>query len=183
MVRFLEVVFSILLLVLLGWAILAFIIISSYYYRTNGLFIQKRIGKNKQPFTIYKIRSLPLEQQRKNSFGIFIRKFKLDELPQLINVLKGDMSFVGPRPELPEYYQLHKGFPMELFQLKPGITGLASIYFFNEDQLRKKKSGDAFEKWMFLRKNTLNLIYLNNKSWLLDMYIIWRTIICFFKKP
>ncbi len=163
------------------WLILLLFLISSFYYRCNGIFIQKRLGKNRREFNIYKIRSLPESFEReKNFYGKFIRKYKLDELPQLINVFIGDMSFVGPRPETVDYFSFHKEYPNKLFEIKPGMTGLASLYFYNEDILKEKNikiDNVIFDQWLYLRKNKLNLIYYDNRNICYDLRIIFNTII------
>ncbi len=152
-----------------------FIIIATFDTRLTGLFIQKRVGRNKKEFWMLKIRTLN-SVQKASSIGLFMRKYKLDELPQLINILKGDMSLVGIRPELPEYYEQNQDFPVELLKLKPGLTGLASLYFYNEDELRKRHRGAKFENWMQQRKNTLNSIYARHYSVCYDMKIMYFTL-------
>ena len=133
------------------------------------------MGKNGKLFTIYKIRSLPAESRKnRNSYGLFIRKYKLDELPQLLNVLLGDMSFVGPRPELPSYHEIHRDYPRELLSIKPGITGLATLYFYEEEKLEVLSK--ASEDWMFQRKNSLNLIYYRHRNLCYDALIIVQSI-------
>lgn len=91
------------------------------------LFKQIRIGKNGVPFTIYKLRTIPEGATVLNAWVAFLRSSKLDELPQLLNVLKGEMTLVGPRPDVPGYADLLQGDDRIILTLKPGITGLASL--------------------------------------------------------
>jgi len=111
-------------------------------------------------------------------FGVFMRKFKLDELPQLYNVLRGQMSFVGPRPDVPGYYDKLTGNATVLLQLKPGITGPASIKYANEEALlatvpNPLEYNDAV---IFPDKVKINLAYYYNRSLWLDIKIIAWTI-------
>jgi len=118
-----------------------------------------------------------------SSFSRFLRKFKLDELPQLFNILKGDMSVVGPRPDIPGYYDKLVGNDRLLLKLKPGLTGYASINFFNEEYLLNtvENPEEYNDKVIFPKKVELNLWYLENISFLLDLKIIFKTVILPFK--
>lgn len=135
------------------------------------MFKQKRTGKNGALFNIYKFRTmlntvdntgnvLPNEQ-RKHPMGNLIRKTSIDELPQLINVIKGDLSLVGPRPLLIEYLPLYSDFQRKRMDVKPGITGWAQINGRNAISWEKK-----FE---------LDVWYVENQSFKLDMYILYKT--------
>lgn len=137
MFRFFDIIFSLIGLILL-FPILMLIFIIGLFDTGSPIFIQTRLGKNKRFFNLFKFRTMSLNTKNvathlvpKNNvtkFGKLLRKTKLDELPQLINVLKGDMSFVGPRPNLPnqseliEYREMHN-----IYSLLPGITGIAQI--------------------------------------------------------
>lgn len=158
-----------------------FIVISFFLLIFNGFpifFIQKRIGANNQLFKIYKFRTLivntkNIETNKIKKFdyvvlGKFMRKYKIDELPQLINVLKGDMSLVGPRPALYNQYNLKKKrTKKKIHLLKPGITGYAQIMAINLMSDREKI--------------TLDFIYYKNVSLFFDLKIIFLTIKFFFK--
>ena len=154
------------------------------------LFRQVRIGRYGKPFTIWKFRSMsitkpvpingfePGNKSRITKTGLFIRKTKLDELPQLLNVLKGDMSFVGPRPEVA--YWVNK-FPARwnyIHQVRPGITDNASIEFRNEeDLLAKSPNPEAeYEQRILPRKLSLYEDYIRNKSLAGDIKIMRLTI-------
>lgn len=171
---------SFILLIAFSWLIILLFFISSIVFFKNGFFTQKRIGKNGNIFTIYKIKSMSNDKKVNTIFGKFIRKFKLDELPQLLNILEGSMSFVGPRPILPNHFTDQTDYPTELLNLKPGLTGLASYYYFNEDDLFVKNHSSFLNSY-FLRKNRLNLIYLRNKSFCFDLEIIYKTTLKVFR--
>lgn len=146
------------------------------------IFKQERVGLNKSLFTMYKFRSMKVNAQettgwstdtdpRKTKFGSFIRKFSIDELPQFFNVLKGDMSLVGPRPELPHFVDEFKDeIPLYMVkhQVKPGITGLAQVNGFRGDTSIKKRI-------------EFDISYIENWSFLLDIAILFKTAFKGFK--
>ena len=144
------------------------------YFRTNGnpLFLQRRPGLNEKIFTLIKMRSmlntcdsegklLP-DKDRITSWGKFFRETSLDEIPQLINVLKGDMSLIGPRPLLPEYLPFYSDFQKRRHQVRPGITGWAQIHGRNSISWQQK-----FE---------LDVWYVENVSLKIDLQIFLQTI-------
>ena len=98
----------------------------------NGLFIQERIGQFGKVFRILKLKTINPKSQNISCFGNFLRKSKIDEFPQLWNVLKGDMSLVGPRPDIAGYYDVLKVENRKILELRPGLTSLASLKYFNE---------------------------------------------------
>ncbi len=173
-----DIVISFLILILFFWLILLLWLISSVFFRKNGFFFQRRVGKNGKVFNLIKIRSLANNKtQELNKYSRFIRENKLDELPQFFNVLFGDMSLVGPRPELESYF-IKNNYPTDLLKLKPGITGLASVYFINEVKIKNRFINQVlFDNWMFNRKVKLNTIYLKNKNFCFDIKIMYVTII------
>ncbi len=152
------------------------------------LFIQKRVGQHGNLFTIYKFRTMLVNhggssisvkgESRITPLGSFLRKYKLDELPELWNVLKGEMSFVGPRPDVPGYADLLKGKEREILSLKPGITGPATLKFSNEEELLSRQSDP--EKYnneiLYPEKVRINLNYLEHWSFWLDIKIIVFTL-------
>lgn len=113
-----------------------------------------------------------------NSFSHFLRQTKLDEFPQLINVLKGDMSLVGPRPDIPGYYDQLKGEERKILELRPGITSPASIkYRDEENELRKQENPLEYnDSVLFPDKIRMNLEYYYNRSFWGDINIIWKTL-------
>ena len=118
-----------------------------------------------------------------SSFGKFIRKFKLDELPQLINVLFGQMSFVGPRPDIPGYYDTLKGEDRKILELKPGLTSEASIKYYNEESILMNKINplEYNDSVIFPDKVKMNLEYYYKQSFSEDLKIIFKTFFKFFK--
>lgn len=115
--------------------------------------------------------------------GSFLRKYKIDELPQLFNILKGDMSFVGPRPDIEGYYDQLTGEERKILKLKPGLTSEASIIFRNEEELLAKQNNPLKynDEVLFPEKIRLNLDYYYNRSIFLDLKIILRTLLTLFK--
>jgi len=157
-------------------------------------FKQKRIGQNFKPFYIYKFRTMIINAENKGplitkeddpritALGKFLRKFKIDELPQLINVLKGDMSLVGPRPEVEKYVNFFKKDYKEILKIKPGITDYATIYFKDEELILKKfaKNNDNIEevylKQILPQKIKFYKKYLQEISFFTDLKLIFLTI-------
>ncbi|OWP85204.1 hypothetical protein BWK59_01285 [Flavobacterium davisii] len=162
---------------LLFLTILPFVIIY-VLFRNKPFFVQKRIGLNGTEFNMYKFRSmsdkrdqsgflLP-DKDRITKFGGFIRATSIDELPQLINVLKGDMSLVGPRPMLPYYMGLYNEFQKRRNEVKPGITGLSQI------------KGRNLLPW--LKRFEYDVFYVENLSFTLDLTILLRTFVLLFRR-
>jgi len=153
-------------------------VLASIDTQQNGIFFQKRIGQHGLPFTIYKIRTFGLSKNKPvSNFGAFLRNSKLDELPQLCNILFGNMSFVGPRPDIAGYYDLLQGENRKILELKPGITSLASIRYANEEYLlqKQKNSLEYNDTVIFPEKVKMNLDYYYSNSVLIDIKIIWKT--------
>jgi len=154
-------------------------------------FKQIRVGENNEEFEILKFRTMVVDAEklgrqitvgndnRITKIGAFLRKYKLDELPQLINVFKGDMSLVGPRPEVPRYVKLYNEEQRKVLEVKPGITDLASIRYRDEnDLLGEAEDPDTFYiNTIMPDKLALNLEYINNNNIFVDIYIILKTII------
>lgn len=143
------------------------------------LFKQVRIGKNGVPFVLYKFRSIPKDGVKPTSFGRFLRRTKLDELPQLYNLIKGDMVLIGPRPDVPGYADQLKGADRFLLQVKPGITGLASLKYRNEEQLLAKQE-DALsynDTVIWPDKVRINIWYLHNRYLKLNLIILATTFL------
>ena len=143
------------------------------------LFKQTRIGKNGVPFTIYKLRTIPEGATIPNAWGAFLRSSKLDELPQLLNVLKGEMTLVGPRPDVPGYADLLQGDDRIILTLKPGITGLASLKYRNEEQLLAQQPHPQHynDEVIWPDKVRINKWYASNRTFLIDLQIIFYTLI------
>lgn len=152
--------------------------ISSIVNRSNGFFVQERIGQYGRTFIIFKIKSINPHNGEITPFGKFLRRSKLDELPQLINILNGDMSFVGPRPDVPGYYDKLSGSDRRVLQLKPGLTSEASIKYKNEEALLSRQSHPLKynDEVLFPDKVKMNLDYLDKISFLMDLKIILKTL-------
>ncbi len=154
------------------------------------LFKQERVGKHGKTFKIWKFRSMVVNAEAKGmqittdgdnritKVGKFIRKTKIDELPQLFNVLSGKMSFVGPRPEVPKYVAMYNAEQMRVLSVKPGITDLASIEFRNENDLL---DGDEDPERKYIEeimpaKLELNLKYIEKAGFFYDIGLIFKTV-------
>ena len=163
---------------LFGLFVFIFWIAASIDTFSNGLFVQERVGQFGKLFKIYKLKSMQNNSNKISRFGQFIRNSKIDELPQLFNVLIGDMSFVGPRPDIAGYYDQLSGANSNLLLLKPGLTSQASIKYFNEESIlnSKKNPQEYNDTVIFPDKIKMNLDYLKNQSLMLDLKIIFKTI-------
>lgn len=153
-------------------------IFASWETNFNGLFFQQRIGQYGKVFTIVKFKTFHPITGKVSTIGHFLRNSKLDELPQLWNVLIGDMSLVGPRPDVPGYYDQLEGEHIKILELKPGITSLASIKYNNEEYLLAKQNDPVKynDEVIFPDKVRMNLEYYYNRSFLGDLKIIWKTV-------
>ena len=176
-----DYLFALILLPVLLPTILILVIISSFDTKEFGIFSQKRIGKNGLKFTIYKIRSMKENagKKRVTSFGRFLRKFKLDEIPQIFNILSGDMSFVGPRPDIAGYADELKGNDRIILSMKPGITGPAQLAFRNEEEILKKQENPLQynDEVLWPQKVQINKKYVQNWSFSKDFNYIIKTIL------
>ncbi|TBX13036.1 sugar transferase [Clostridium perfringens] len=155
------------------------------------IFKQERVGKNKKFFYIYKFRTMTdcddkasdrqvtvINDQRITRIGRILRKYKIDELPQLYNVLKGDMSFVGPRPEVKKYVKFYEEEYDEILKIKPGITDLASIEYIDENTIISKYSDPekVYIEEVLPKKLMLNKRYIEEMSIKNDILLILKTI-------
>ncbi|HIE44748.1 MAG TPA: sugar transferase [Flavobacteriaceae bacterium] len=186
--RLFDIVLSVLGIFFLTIPILILTIFASISTKKNGIFKQERIGQHAKPFQILKIRSMIennssshitiKNDQRITSFGKFIRKYNLDELPQIFNVLKGEMSFVGPRPDVKGYADLLQGNDKIILSLKPGITGPATLAFQNEEELLAKqdKPKQYNDEVLWPKKVTINKEYITNWSLISDLKYIIKTL-------
>lgn len=153
------------------------------------IFKQKRVGKDGKLFTMYKFRSMTVShggssvsvagEARITPLGAKLRKYKLDELPELWNVLIGDMSFVGPRPDVPGYADQLKGKDREILKLRPGITGPASLKYRNEEEILAKVLNPQKynDEVIFPDKVNINLYYLHHYSFIKDIQMIFCTVL------
>lgn len=156
----------------------------------GAFYKQQRVGRFNKDFNMYKFRSMYTNSSKKGlltignddnritSCGYFIRKYKLDEFPQLFNVLRGDMSLVGPRPEVRKYVELYTKDQMKVLEVKPGITDLASIQFSNENEILKNQENPEqyYIEYILPKKLGLNMQYVATRSFLGDIKIIFQTL-------
>ena len=191
MKRLFDLISSLFVLIVLSPILLIislFIVLDS----KGGVFYkQERIGKNGNPFLLYKFRSMRTGSDKKGlitvgasdnrttSVGRFIRKYKLDELPQLINIIKNDMSVVGTRSEVNKYVKLYSKVQLRVLVAKPGLTDLASLAYINENEvLRKAEDPEkTYIEEIMPAKLKLNLEYIEKQNIAFDLKIIFRTIV------
>ena len=151
-------------------------------------FLQKRIGRGAKEFNIIKFRTMKTNNEnititvsddsRITRIGKYLRKTKIDELPEILNVLFGQMSFVGPRPDVKGYADKLKGANRKILALRPGITGPASLKYYNEEYILSQKSNPKKynDEVIFPDKVKINMDYFHNRSFFLDLKIIFATI-------
>lgn len=158
---------------------------------------QVRVGRHNRDFKLFKFRSMHVDADKKGlltvgkdgrdprvtSMGHFLRKYKIDELPQLINVFLGEMSVVGPRPEVRKYVNFYSPDQMRVLSVKPGITDNASIEFIDENTLlaQAENPEEYYIQELIPRKTSIYLKYVDEASFLLDIQIIFRTLIKIFR--
>lgn len=153
------------------------------------IFSQKRVGRNGKLFTLFKYRTMNLNhggssvtvrgESRITPLGRVLRKYKLDELPGLWNILAGDMSFVGPRPDVPGYADKLSGTDRRLLEIRPGLTGPATLKYADEEELLSQQDDPVRfnNEVIFPDKVRINLNYMDNWSFRLDIKIIFRTLL------
>jgi lipopolysaccharide/colanic/teichoic acid biosynthesis glycosyltransferase len=146
--------------------------------RSNPLFIQKRIGQHGRPFTIFKLRTIHPKTGNISILGKWLRKYKIDELPQLLNVFLGHMSIVGPRPDIEGYYDRLEGENLKILNLKPGLTSPAALKYLNEEYLLNQQANPQQynDEVIFPDKVRMNLEYYHQQSFYFDLKIIGQTI-------
>ena len=164
--RLLDILFSLVLIIITFIPMIVIMLLILVIDRVNPIFIQKRTGKYCREFNIYKLRTMKNDDYTK--LGKILRKLSLDELPQLFNILKGDMSFVGPRPWILDYCELMNKKQKKRYDVLPGLTGLAQVNGRNTISILKKIDYD--------------LEYVKNISFKLDLYIVLKTFYIVFKK-
>lgn len=191
MKRAFDVVFSLLGLIILLPCLFIIGILIKIDSKGPILFIQNRVGKNNRDFSIIKFRTMKTGNKKKGlltlgdddkritPFGYFLRKYKIDELPQLFNVFIGDMSFVGPRPELRYFVNFYSEEDLEVLQVRPGITSLTSLKYIQEAELLKTAENPEmfFTTKIIPNKIKSDKAYIANQNFLLDLKIIGLTFI------
>ncbi|WP_148255738.1 sugar transferase [Flexistipes sinusarabici] len=187
--RAFDIIFSLLGLIVLWWLIVLAAIMASIETKSLGLFIQYRVGRNGKLFPLFKIKTMrdsvnestvtTGNDKRITALGKFWRKTKIDELPQLINVLLGQMSFVGPRPDVEGFADKLTGENRIILSIRPGITGPASLKYRNEEELLADKANpeEYNRKIIWTDKVRINKEYIENYSFYKDLYYIYKTIV------
>ena len=190
MKRLFDIVCSFFGLVFLSWLFVFVALWVGLSSRGGVFYRQRRVGRCNRDFTIYKFRSMRVNSDsqglltiggrdgRITKAGVFIRKYKLDELPQLFNVLIGDMSFVGPRPEVRKYVELYTEEQKKVLTVRPGITSLSSIKYRNENEIlsRSDNPEQYYIDVIMQDKLAIELDYLEQRSLLTDIKVIFQTI-------
>ncbi|MDC0644270.1 sugar transferase [Crocinitomicaceae bacterium] len=191
MKRAFDLLFSFTILTLFlpfGMLISMLIVIGS---KGGAFYRQERIGKHGKPFMLLKFRSMRIDSDQQGKLtvgmndsritqiGLFIRKYKLDEFPQFINVLLGEMSIVGPRPEVEEFVSLYNTSQKRVLEVKPGVTDYASIEYFNENAILAEANDPkkTYIETIMPEKIRLNQKYISNPTLAHDLKIIFRTIL------
>jgi lipopolysaccharide/colanic/teichoic acid biosynthesis glycosyltransferase len=187
--RTFDIVLSLIGIVLTWWIMFAAWVVASLETGSNGLFMQKRIGHNGKPFKVFKIKTMKSIQGLKSTVttandsritksGVFFRKTKIDELPQLFNVLFGQMSFVGPRPDVPGFADRLEGDDRIILSVRPGITGPASLKYRNEEEiLAKQQDPERYNKEVIWPdKVRINKAYIREWSLQKDIGYLIKTV-------
>ena len=195
MTRFFDIVFSFIGLILLSPLFVIIWLIIVLTSKGGGFYKQIRVGKNGCDFRLYKFRSMRKDADkgrlitvggkdpRITPIGYFIRRFKIDELPQLFNVLKGDMSLVGPRPEVRKYVDLYTEEQQKVLSVRPGITDYASIEYVDENVLlgNADNPDEVYINQIMPDKIRLNMKYIDNQSVKEYFKIIFLTVFKIFR--
>ena len=189
--RLFDLIFSILGLMFLSPLFLIFSILILIDSKGNVFYIQQRVGKNSKDFKLFKFRTMAEnsdkaglltignDDNRITNIGSWLRRYKLDELPQLINIFIGDMSFVGPRPEVRKYVDLYNYGQLKVLAIKPGLTDYASLKYINESEILASYSDPekAYIDKIMPEKLALNLQYIKQQSFLTDIKILAKTVV------
>jgi lipopolysaccharide/colanic/teichoic acid biosynthesis glycosyltransferase len=189
-------IFAFLLLIILFPLILLFSVIIFFYDFKNPFYLSERVGKNLKKFNMIKFRTMIVDAEKSKIFstkkddnritpiGNFLRKYKIDEIPQIFNVILGDMTFVGPRPNVSYEVNLYSEQEKKILNVKPGITDISSIIFSDEADILKNSNNpnEDYRSYIHPWKITLGLIYIREKNFFLDLTIIVLTFLNIFNK-
>lgn len=190
MKRLFDILFSLLVLIIglpFGLLIMICIAVDS---RGNVIYKQKRVGRNNVDFQLYKFRTMCADADKGSQItvsdhdsritktGAFLRKYKIDEFPQFLNILKGEMSIVGPRPEVRKYVEMYTPEQMRVLSVRPGLTDYASIRYVNENALLAASDNpeETYIHEIMPDKLALNLQYIDEQSIWVDCKIMWQTV-------
>lgn len=183
--RVFDVLLTIILIPLTIVPLLLFLVLATIDTKQTGLFSQNRVGKNGKLFKMFKIRTLKKGEHilghlddSASIYGKFLRTYKLDELPQLFNVLFGDMSFVGPRPDIEGFADKLEGEDRIILEIKPGVTGPATIKYKNEESiLEQQDDPENYNRTIIWKdKVEINKMYIKDWSFYLDLKYILQSI-------
>lgn len=191
MKRLLDILLSIMALIILFPFFILIGIWIALESKGGVFFTQERVGKKERTFHLYKLRSMKMGSEAKGLLtvggrdpritksGYYLRKYKLDELPQLFNILKGDMSLVGPRPEVKKYVDLYDCRQRKVFEIRPGLTDYASLEYINENEILSQSAHpeETYIQEIMPAKLELNLKYMEDQSLVTDFKILWKTAI------
>ncbi len=194
--RAFDIFFSFIGLIILSPFLIIISIIIIIDTKGGAFYLQQRVGRNNKDFSLFKFRTMQVNAEKKGLLtiggrdaritwsGYFLRKYKLDELPQLLNVLFGTMSFIGPRPEVRKYVELYNDEQKKVLTVRPGITDVASIAYFNENEILGKAANpeQTYIDEVMPAKLKLNLEYIAQRSFTKDIGIIFRTLSRMLKK-
>jgi lipopolysaccharide/colanic/teichoic acid biosynthesis glycosyltransferase len=187
--RVFDIVLALLILSFFFWVLIICWIMAVLDTKSHGVFVQERIGQFGKTFSIYKLRTIrnkkTSDTKSISKSGKFLRSYRLDELPQLFNILKGEMSFVGPRPDIAGYYDLLTGEQRKILELKPGLTSAAALKYRHEAHFLATHASPLLynDTVIFPDKVHLNLAYYHNHTISRDILIILKTVsLTFFKR-
>lgn len=189
-----DVIISLIMLLVLSPLMLILAIVVKLTSAGPVIYVQKRVGRNNVDFNMYKFRTMRVNADKLGQLtiggrdnritpaGYYLRKFKLDELPQLVNVLKGDMSFVGPRPEVRKYVNMYTKEQLIVLTVRPGITDYASVKYKNENELLQKAPNpeEYYINVIMPHKIELNKHYIYNKTLKSYFFTIFTTVFAVF---
>lgn len=189
MIRFLDLLFALTGLLLLSPVLLLIGVIIPLDSKGPAFFLQSRVGKHGRDFRLIKFRTMVKDAQQAGGLtvgerdvritraGLLLRKFKLDEIPQLINVIKGDMSLVGPRPELKRYVEMYSDEQRKILSVRPGMTDFASIEYIRENEILGQSAHpeETYIREVMPHKIDLNLRFINDPSVKNYLLILWKT--------
>ena len=190
MKRIIDITLSLIGLIILSPLFIIFIIWISFDSKGGPFYSQIRVGKNNKDFRLLKFRTMFLDSDKKGlltisdkdnritTAGLFLRRYKLDELPQLINIFKGDMSFIGPRPEVRKYVEMYSAEQLKVLDVIPGLTDYASLEYINENEMLAKSPDPekTYIEEIMPAKLDLNLQYIKDQNLAIDCRIFLKTI-------
>lgn len=188
--RLFDIIFSMIGLIVLFPLFLVVTLLILVDSKGGILFFQSRVGKNNRDFQMIKFRTMFSDSEKKGlltvgntdaritNIGRWLRRYKIDEFPQLLNILKGEMSFVGPRPEVRKYVDLYNDEQMRVLSVKQGLTDYASLEYINENEILEQYDNpeEVYIEKIMPEKLALNIKYINDKGFFTDLKIMLKTI-------